>query len=173
MKNVHYLLLLFHRQTSISRTLPYNNINLKFSCWSSLATVCWLLVRKGADVEWRIFSLLKRRKVTSRRSVLIRVLLVSESHSFLNNAVMSSLIRSSFGTFALFIAANPSAPYKPTTLLSIVNLQYLNDSTWKVQQARKFRLHYKILFQHSTNIYFLSLPMWFFYRKGQVFLSGW
>ena len=64
-----------------------------------------------------------RLKVTSKKSVSIRfVSMVIESPSSLNNAIISFLILSSFGPFALFIAASPSSLYKPTLLLSITVL---------------------------------------------------
>ena len=48
--------------------------------------------------------------------------MVIESPFFLNNAIISFLILSSFGPFELFIAASPSFFYKPTLLLSIAVL---------------------------------------------------
>ena len=58
--------------------------------------------------------------VTSKKSVSIRfVSKVVESPSFLNIAIISFLILSNFGPFALFSTANPLTLYKPTLLLSI------------------------------------------------------
>ena len=48
------------------------------------------------------------------------VSMVIESTSSLNNAIISFLIMSSFGPFALSIAASPSFLYKATLLLSVI-----------------------------------------------------
>ena len=65
-----------------------------------------LAFRKGK------YFFVARLKVTSKKSVSITfVLILIESPSSLNNGIISFLILSSFGPFALFIAASPSPDY--------------------------------------------------------------
>ena len=73
-----------------------------------------LAFRKGKYLS------VSRLKVTSKKSILIRfVLMVIETPSSLNNTIISFLILSSFRSFPLFIAASSSSLYKPTPLLPI------------------------------------------------------
>ena len=59
-----------------------------------------------------------RLKATSKKSVSIRFIsMLIESPSPTNNVIISFLILSSFGPFALFIAAIPSSLYKPTLFI--------------------------------------------------------
>ena len=72
-------------------------------------------------------------KITFKKFVSIRfVLMVTENPSSLNNSITSFLILTSFGPFALFIAASPSFLYKITQCLSMTVL------------AHKFWLYHKI-----------------------------
>ena len=69
-----------------------------------------------------------RLNVTSKKSVLIRFIqIVIESLSSLNNAIMVSIILSSFGPFALFIAASLLSLYKPTPILSVTVFNRFNS----------------------------------------------
>ena len=67
------------------------------------------------------YFLVSKLKVTRKKYVSIRLVsMVIESSSSLNNAIVSFLIMSSFGPFALSIAASPSFLYKATLLLSVI-----------------------------------------------------
>ena len=94
--------------------------------WSG---VLWA-VSKG-----KYFSL-ARLKITSKKSVSIEFISMAIESPSLHNAMISSLILSSFGSFALLLQPAHGL-YKPTLLLSI---SVLNQLTSKFQQAHKFRL---------------------------------
>ena len=80
-----------------------------------------LAFRKGK------YFFVARLKVISIKKCYDKIFwMVIESPSSLNNAVISFLIQSSLGPFALFIVASPSCLYKLALLLLIMVLNLFN-----------------------------------------------